>query len=726
MKPTRESGFLPPGRTLHGAVAILAALALTAPLFAVVAARATSSPPLFTDGFESGTSSWTKAVSFSVQSTTKLSGSSAGEAMSAGAGRTFVSETLASPEPDVYARTWFDEISRGTKVTVLKLRSPPPTASMIFAVGTTRTGHLYTLNAATGVKTTSPNVVDLGSWHEVQVHVLVGGTSSLTEVWLDGARADNLTAVAPLGTAPVGRVEVGESGGNRTYDVAFDDAVIDTAYIAPATPANVSATPVSSTQVNLSWNPPPASDGSVVYTIYRASDPSSPPTGLGTSSTTAFSDISGVPGKTYYYSVDAADRSGHRSPPSSPPTAATTQPPSGPPPARPTGLVAQAPGSHDAELTWTANSGDAVSSYVVYRAPDGVTPSPVGSATTSHFTDTSVSSSTTYSYSVTAVNAGGESPASDQASATTPSADDPVVAAAGDIACDPADPSFGGTASRCQQRTTASLLGSGLAAILPLGDLQYDCGGKAAFDGSYGPSWGQYLANTFPVPGNHEYRSTAQSAGTDCSASQDAAGFYSYFAQAPYFSTVSGNPAGGYYSFDVGGWHIIALNAECSFVGGCGQGSPQEVWLRGDLAAHPTKCTLAYWHQPRFADANHVSNPVYDTFWKDLYAAGADLVANGHVHAYERYAPMAPDGSPDPIYGIRQMIAGTGGEDHAKITNPLPTDLAHDARTFGVLFLTLHPTSYEWSFVPANGAGNGTFTDSGATMCHDAPQGGGA
>jgi acid phosphatase type 7 len=292
-------------------------------------------------------------------------------------------------------------------------------------------------------------------------------------------------------------------------------------------------------------------------------------------------------------------------------------------------------------------------------------------------------------------------------SATTttapPPSADPVIAAAGDIACDPSDANYNGghgTASYCHQEATANLLTqSPFTAILTLGDNQYADGTLAKFQQSFDPSWGRSKPLIYPVPGNHEYLDT------------NAQGYYGYFGAA------AGVPSKGWYSFDLGRWHVIALNGECSQIGGCGAGSPQEQWLKADLAAHPAACTLAFWHEPRFSSGvNQGVNPAYAAFWQDLYTAGADLVLNGHIHNYERFAPQAPDGTAEPASGVRQFIVGTGGKNLVGFTNPvLANSEARNADAYGVLKLTLHPTSYDWTFLPEAGK---TFTDSGTTACH--------
>jgi hypothetical protein len=198
--------------------------------------------------------------------------------------------------------------------------------------------------------------------------------------------------------------------------------------------------------------------------------------------------------------------------------------------------------------------------------------------------------------------------------------------------------------------------------------------------------------------GNHEYHTAG------------ASGYFSYFGAA------AGDPTKGYYSYDIGTWHIIALNSNCSRVGGCGVGSPQEQWLKADLAAHPNMCTLAYWHHPRFSSGDHGSNTSYDAFWKAIYAAGVEIVLNGHDHSYERFAPQNPSGAADPN-GIQEFVVGTGGKNHYAFGTIKANSVVRNSDTYGVLKLTLHPTSYDWQFVPEAGK---TFTDTGTRNCFNA------
>jgi hypothetical protein len=280
----------------------------------------------------------------------------------------------------------------------------------------------------------------------------------------------------------------------------------------------------------------------------------------------------------------------------------------------------------------------------------------------------------------------------------------PVIAAAGDIACAPDDPGYNGgagTSDRCRQRATSNLLvGAGLTAVLPLGDIQYNSASLSNIMAVYDPTWGRVKSISRPILGNHE------SAGNS---------YFTYFNG----SGASNGPAGprgkGYYSFDVGSWHLVALNSNCARVP-CSAGSEQERWLRADLAAHPTSCTLAYWHHPRWSSGHDGSSTFMQPLWAALSDAGAEILLSGHSHDYERFAPMNRGGILDRARGIRQFVVGTGGAFFTGgLGSRIPNSEVAQDTTFGVLKLTLHPTSYDWTFVPIAG---GTFRDSGTGSCH--------
>ncbi len=276
----------------------------------------------------------------------------------------------------------------------------------------------------------------------------------------------------------------------------------------------------------------------------------------------------------------------------------------------------------------------------------------------------------------------------------------PVIAAAGDIACDPLDRSYNGgqgTSNACQELATSNLLLQGrYAAVLALGDEQYENGALAKYEVSYATSWGRVLRITRPAPGNHEYETSG------------APGYFAYFGRA------AGPSGRGYYSFNLGGWHIVSLNSNCSAIGGCQAGSPEERWLRRDLAHARTRCTLAYWHHPRFSSGPDGNQTQVAGLWSALYSAGADVVLSGHDHDYERFAPLNAGGAVDRAHGIREFVVGTGGRSHDPIASPERASRVHDSSTFGILKLTLRPTGYDWRFIPALGS----FTDDGSGRCH--------
>jgi hypothetical protein len=267
----------------------------------------------------------------------------------------------------------------------------------------------------------------------------------------------------------------------------------------------------------------------------------------------------------------------------------------------------------------------------------------------------------------------------------TPSSESVVFVGAGDIA----------DCSGAQDEETAQLLDNIPGTVYTVGDNAYPNGTDAEYNNCYGPTWGRHKARTRPAVGDNEYNSSSVAAG--------------YF---NYFGAAAGNPNEGYYSYDVGSWHIIVLNSNCSNVGGCSASSPQGQWLQADLAANPRTCTLAIFHEPLFSSSG-VDADMRD-FWAPLYAAGADIVLSGHRHNYERFALQNPDGVADPGRGIREFVVGTGGRSHSSFGSTAPNSEVRNNTTFGVLKLTLHPTSYDWQFIPIAGQ---TFTDSGTTQC---------
>jgi acid phosphatase type 7 len=269
-----------------------------------------------------------------------------------------------------------------------------------------------------------------------------------------------------------------------------------------------------------------------------------------------------------------------------------------------------------------------------------------------------------------------------------PKADAAVLVGAGDIA-DCRDLSGA--------EATAKVLEQIPGTVMAVGDLAYPAGTKENF-GCYDKTWGRVKSRTRPAPGNHEFHS---------------AGAAYYF---NYFGAAAGDPKQGYYSYELGTWHIVVLNSECEAIGGCKAGSSQEKWLRADLAAHPAACTLAYFHKPLFSSGSaHGDDLEIRPFWQALYDANADVVVNGHDHDYERFAPQTPDASADPKRGIREFVVGTGGKNHRPFGAPHANSEMRDATAFGVLKLTLRSGGYDWQFIPEAGK---SFMDSGSGTCH--------
>lgn len=296
----------------------------------------------------------------------------------------------------------------------------------------------------------------------------------------------------------------------------------------------------------------------------------------------------------------------------------------------------------------------------------------------------------------------------------TPVAADPVVIAVGDIACG-AD----SAGAACKEWETSELARrQNPQGVLILGDNQYEQGQLSYYAGTdpycqsnpprcYNGTWGRLKSITYPAVGNHEYLTP------------NAAGHFDYFNGTGNATGRAGDRSKGYYSYNIGDWHLIALNSNCSRAGGCGAGSPQEQWLRQDLAANP-KCTIAYMHHALYSSGHDGNNttllgqmrPLYQA----LYDAKADIVLAGHSHHYERFALQNAQGAADQANGFRQFVVGTGGRNFTGYwTTTMPNSEVKHNTSFGVLKLTLHNASYEWNFLPVQGS---AFTDFGNAFCH--------
>jgi hypothetical protein len=245
---------------------------------------------------------------------------------------------------------------------------------------------------------------------------------------------------------------------------------------------------------------------------------------------------------------------------------------------------------------------------------------------------------------------------------------------------------------------TGRLLDSQAGTVFAAGDLAYPDGTAAQFQDCYEPAWGRHRGRTRPAPGNHEYGS---------------AGAAPYF---EYFGSTAGPPALGYYGYRAGAWAVFSLNSNTDGAGAMAQIE----WLRRELAGQTPPCAAAYFHHPRFSSGSHGTGPpppVVPGLWRELHAAGVDVVISAHEHFYERFAPQTPDGAPDPQFGLRQFIVGTGG---APLTQPVRRAANSETivSAFGVLRLTLEPQSYRWEFLSVDG---GSVLDSGAGRCHGKP-----
>jgi hypothetical protein len=251
-----------------------------------------------------------------------------------------------------------------------------------------------------------------------------------------------------------------------------------------------------------------------------------------------------------------------------------------------------------------------------------------------------------------------------------------------------------GDIARCtstRDNATARLIEGMIGRVFTLGDNAYPSGSATQFEECYAPSWGRFLNRTRPSPGNHDY------------ATADAAGYFGYF------GTRAGPDERGYYAYDYGSWRIYSLNSERVT-------DAQLAWLEADLAANPTRCTLAYWHRPLFSSGMHGNDPSVRPFWKLLYAAGAEVILNGHDHDYERFARQRPYGSRHRL-GIREFVVGTGGTGLRAFAEIKPNSMERQASVHGVLKLRLRDGEYSWRFVSVDGS----YLDTGSSRCHGRP-----
>jgi len=524
------------------------------------------------------------------------------------------------------------------------------------------------------------------SWGASTDNVGVSGYNVYRGSSLAGSTSTATYTVSGLacGTSYTFAVEAKDAAGNTSprstvtaTTTACSTPGADT--VPPSTPSMLSATAATSTSLSFSWGAATDNIEVVGYGVYRNG------TLVASTAQTNYSFTGLSCGTSYALAVDAYDAAGNRSPQTSL-IAATSPCPDTIAPTAPGNLTVTATTTTSIALLWSPSLDNvAVGGYELLQ--NGTK---IANTAATDYTFSGLTCATSYALAVRAYDvAGNRSPAtsiSDTTSACSapppPPASDPVIAAAGDICasaidCDP-------TADLVEQISPAR--------ALTLGDNAYPDGTLSQFNSYYEPNWGRFKAKTSPAPGNHDYHLAG------------ASGYFSYFGSLA--------PA-EYYSYDVGSWHLISLNSEISV----SSSSAQLTWLRSDLAAHANKCTLAYWHKPRFSSGTtHGGSSSYAPFWDALYAAKADVVLTGHEHNYERFAKQNPSGAADATNGIRQFVVGTGGASHGyPFGTPVANSEVRNDNTWGVLKLTLHPTSYDWQFVPIAGS---SFTDSGSGSCH--------
>jgi hypothetical protein len=476
----------------------------------------------------------------------------------------------------------------------------------------------------------------------------------------------------------------------------------------PSAPQNLVASAGNNT-VGLNWTPNTEAD-LAGYNVYRSTTTpvpiSTPLNGATLLTLPAFTDNAVSNGTTYHYVVTAVDTFGNTSDPSNEASAsplAPNQPPfvnagpdqtiALPSTAALNGTVSDPDGSPGPlTVTWTKVSGPGTVTFA----------NPNSASTTATFP-----SAGTYVLRLGAND--GAATANDDA---TIAVSDPIIVGAGDIA-----PDCGIGQSTANAEATAALLDGIPGTVFTLGDNAYTDGTAAQFANCYGPTWGRHWSRTRPATGNHDYHQP------------NATPYFDYFNGPGNQTGPAGDRSGGYYSYDIGAWHVVVLNSECAEPpasptglwqpGGCAVGSPQETWLRADLAASTTNNIIAIWHKPRFSSSSADATDAFlQPLWQALYEYGIDIILGGHWHNYERLAPTNANGVADTAYGIRQFVVGTGGVPITGFGTIRSTSEARNSDTHGVLKLTLHADSYDWQFIPVAGK---TFTDSGTSAVHGPP-----
>jgi len=476
----------------------------------------------------------------------------------------------------------------------------------------------------------------------------------------------------------------------------------------PAPPQNLVASAGNNT-VGLTWSANTEADLRG-YNVYRST--SSPvaisgPLNGGTPLTSpAFTDTTVSNGTTYYYVVTALDIFGNVSA-ASEEASATPHPPNQPPVVN-AGADQSVALPADAALAGAASDSDGGPAPLTVTWSTQSGPAAVGFANANALS-TTATFSVAGSYVLRLSATDGAATVNDD---VTVIVSDPILVGAGDIA-----PDCTAGASIANAEATATLLDALPGTVFTLGDNAYQDGTAAQFANCYGPTWGRHKARTRPVTGNHDYHTANASA------------YFDYFNGTGVQSGPAGDRSGGYYSYDIGAWHVVVLNSECAAApatpiglwqpNGCAVGSAQETWLRADLAASTTNNIIAMWHKPRFSSsASDATNAFMQALWQALYEHGVDIILGGHWHNYERLAATDANGARDDAYGIRQFVIGTGGISMSGFGTVRSTSEVRANTSSGVMKFTLHDNSYDWQFIPVAGQ---SFTDSGTSAVHGAP-----
>jgi hypothetical protein len=725
--------------------------------------------PIFED-FESGSLAQWPGSGLTIQQTDVDTGSWAVSAVSTAGTASYGRRAFSCDQMSAYMRVRFKIISKdATSFYPLKFRTGIANASIggVFVNGQ---GRLSYRSDAGNLTATSTTTVSTGVWHTLEAHFDVA--NQVVEVWYDGAAVPGLVLTGQnLGSVAIGRAQLGENSPAHNFDVRFDNVCVDLARCpAVGTPIPPTITPIPTQTFTPIPNTPTPPPTITPTTITPTSTPScwSPFfDGFETGNMSRWTFVSGLTAQ--QTDVDAGNWAA-----SGTSTAGTA--------AYARRVLTCDQNSVYYRLRFKLISKDATSFYPLkfrtgadvsiggvfvdsqgllsYRSDAGnitknsttIVTSGVWHTLEAHFAVTNQVVEVWYDgaavagLTLTGQNLGtvaigraqlGENstahnfnvrfdticvdvarcPASNPTPTPTPTLPpgDAVIVAAGDIAC---SDTSGGAACK-EMQTSDAALEQNPSAVLLLGDNQYECGKFEDYMDRYDPSWGRMKGATHPSIGNHEYSSHPSSSDTCYQAPAGAPGTWQYFGAAA-------NPLNpnctlwcqGYYSFDVGSWHVIAINSNCSFVpGGCGANSAQEQWLRQDLAAHTNSCTLAYWHHPLYSSGQWGNNTSMKPIFQALYDYGAEIVLVGHDHNYEQFAPQDAIGNLDTAFGIREFVVGTGGRNFGPAGTPKSNSEIFNRTSFGVLKLSTHGNSYEWQFIPA--AGYSPIPGaSGSATCH--------